>query len=147
VIIYGKEIAAEHPHMESRTVWTEVRLLFKRIPTLTTLLITVLALVALVVFAIYFPFQGKTWYETLAIAAWIALLGRRHWASEDRSSETKPKTLSNFPTLQKITDFFRRHWRFIRKALFAILGAAIAVGSMWLLITLIRWFWLHPLFR
>jgi hypothetical protein len=133
--------------MESETIWAEVRLLLKRIPIVKTLLITLLALVALVVAAIYFPFEGKTWYETLFILAWIALLLHRHRTPQGASSKTKSKNLSGLPTVHKIITFLRRHRHFIRSIFSVVLGVVITAGSMWLLLTLIRWFWLHPLFR
>ena len=139
--------------MNSESIWTEIRLSLKQLPIVRTLLIILLSIAVVAGFAYAFSrVNGKPWPAALPIALYLLL--RQFWNSSSQTatpqgipSETKSKNASAYPAVDKIVRFLRRHDHFIRKVFSVVLGLAAAVGSMWLLISLIRWFWLHPLFR
>jgi hypothetical protein len=134
--------------MKFETHWHEAR------PLLLGLLLILLGflLIALVVAigtALFARMTGRPWYDALPIWLYLAYRGARGWFPQktQQTDETEPKPPTAFPTFAKIGRGLRRIFPVIRNMFLGILVVAIMAGSIWVLITLLRWFWLHPLFR
>jgi hypothetical protein len=140
---FDSEIPVEYPPMNVETIWEEVRPRLKRIPVAQTLPIFLLIVVVLVLGSLYFSsLNGRHWYEGLAVAAYLTL---RQLFGRGTTSETKTK--DSHHTLGKIKRVLPYFLRVARSMFLLVLVVGVLAVSIWLLVTLLHWFWLHPLFR
>lgn len=112
-----------------------------------------LAVVVLVVATLALSqLTGRPWYEALFISIWVAWLSSRRPSSRQSGSHgmavgAEPNASTAFPTFSKIGRFIRPIFPTIRKIFVGLFVAMIIAVSLWLMMTLLRWFWVHPLFK
>ena len=130
--------------MKVDAIWSEARPLIKQIPVVKTLLLIFLILVVFTVGSFVFArTTGRSWYDTLPILVYITWRSARNWFQQPTTPRANPNEISS----RKIDRVLPRLLRVLRNTSLALLVIGGMGGSIWLLITLLRWFWLHPLFR
>jgi len=106
--------------------------------------------------------EGRNWWLPVLL---VATFGLGHWIEENyHLSSFQSKAIGAAVVIvgllalgflliaakesfTKIGDLLRPEIPLIHKTLIATLVVMITVGALWFLITLLRWFWVHPLFR
>ena len=139
-----------YPQMKEEPVLSEVRLLLKQIPVVKTLLLILIIVVVLGIGTFYFSrTNGRAWYEALFIFAWLTWLSVRHWFQQPTTSQNtapeprvQPERSANSGMIRRVLPNLVT---MVRDTFYFVVSGSIMIGSIWLLVTLVRWFWLHPL--
>jgi hypothetical protein len=113
---------------------------------LRTLAITVCAAIGSIFFG---PMAGRSKVETFVILVFVGFVVTRDWSAHRPSPQDAPgpKSSTNFPTFIKVGRALHSTLPLVRNASIGLLVAAAFAVALWVLITLIRWFWFHPLLR